>query len=500
MKYVSTRGAAGVTAAEALVYGLAADGGLYVPECMPQQVPDWATMCDLTYPELAAEVLRLFFPEWSQERCLEICRRAYTGTFCAQGIVRVREVGARRYFTELYYGRTLAFKDLALSVFPHLLQAAKEDLGMTGTTLILTATSGDTGKAALEGFRDVPGTEILVFYPEHGVSSMQRAQMRTQPGDNVHVCGIEGNFDDAQSFLKDVFESPELRAYAAAQGVHFSSANSINIGRLLPQIVYYIRTYTELLKHGDLAPGETFHAAVPTGNFGNILAGYFAKRLGVPIGRLVCASNANHVLADFFATGTYDRRREFAATLSPSMDILISSNFERFLYYVLGEDAAKTAEYMRRLKEDSVFTLCEEERAGITDFLGGWQDDAATLTTMREMYGRYGYLPDPHTAVAIGVVRELQEAAKLPEGPVVIMATANPYKFPDALAEALELPRKDNPYEMMWEVANTTNLPIPTSFLQMEHEPVRFDEVVAKEDMERVVRRCIDGVKEKRNG
>lgn len=499
MKYVSTRGAAGVTAAEALVRGLAADGGLYVPERLPQEVPDWAKWGDRAYPELAAEVLRLFFPEWSAARCAEICRRAYTGTFRTPGIVRVREVGAAQYFTELYYGRTLAFKDLALSVFPHLLQAAKEDLGMTETTLILTATSGDTGKAALEGFRDVPGTEILVFYPEHGVSSMQKAQMRTQPGENVHVCGIEGNFDDAQSFLKDVFESPELRAYAAAHGVHFSSANSINIGRLLPQIVYYIRTYTELLKRGALQPGEVFHVAVPTGNFGNILAGYFAKRLGVPIGQLVCASNANHVLADFFATGTYDRRREFATTLSPSMDILISSNFERFLYYLLGEDAERTAAYMHKLKTDGVFTLREEEREGITDFIGGWQDDEATLATMRAMYSRYGYLPDPHTAVAVGTVEALREQGALAAGPVAIMATANPYKFPTALAEALHLPQRENPYALLWDVANATNLPIPTSFLQMEHEPMRFDEVVGKEEMELVVRRCIDEVQRKQD-
>ena len=281
MKFVSTRGRApSVTAAEALVSGLAPDGGLYVPEYLPAPREDWEATADLTYAELAAEVLALFFTDWDKEELLTLCRKAYNGTFNMPGIIRVRKVGEKRYFTELFHGRTLAFKDMALSLFPHLLQAAKEKLGRTETTLILTATSGDTGKAALAGFQDVPGTEIVVFYPEHGVSPVQKWQMQTQAGENVHVYGVEGNFDDAQTFVKAAFEDPDLRAYAKDHGVAFSSANSINIGRLLPQIVYYIRTYAELVKAGEIKKGEAFDVCVPTGNFGNILAGLPRETIG----------------------------------------------------------------------------------------------------------------------------------------------------------------------------------------------------------------------------
>lgn len=492
MQYVSTRGGSVATAAEALVRGLAADGGLYVPAQFPAEPPAWEDYVGRPYAELAAAVLRLFFPQWSEKDCLELCKKAYTGTFAVPGIVRVREVGTRRHFMELFHGRTLAFKDMALSLFPYLLQQAKKDLGTEDMTLILTATSGDTGKAALEGFRDVAGTHILVFYPEHGVSPMQKAQMQTQQGANVHVFGIDGNFDDAQSFLKEVFENEEMRAYAAACGARFSSANSINIGRLVPQIVYYIRAYTDLLKNGKLQRGEKFDVAVPTGNFGNILAGYFAKKLGVPIDKLICASNENKVLADFFATGVYDRRREFKMTLSPSMDILISSNFERFLYYILGENAARVQELMLALKTEGVFRLTEEERQQVQDFLGGWLDDEDTLQVIAKEYRGNGYLVDPHTAVAIGVTNRLREEGKIGSNPLVIVSTAHPFKFPDTVAKAIGIKIEKNLYDTMWSIARATSLPIPCTLLQMAELTPRFTEMVAADEMAAVVRQVLD--------
>lgn len=494
MQYISTRGNSSVSASEALVLGLATDGGLYVPEHFPVARSDWRELSNLSYAELAAKVLRMFFPQWTEETCRELCEKAYKGTFTVPGMIRIRPVGENRYFTELFHGRTLAFKDMALSLFPHLLQQAKKDLGAQETTLILTATSGDTGKAALEGFRDVVGTHILVFYPEDGVSPMQKAQMQTQQGSNVHVAGINGNFDDAQSFLKNVFEDPEMRAYAEAKGIRFSSANSINVGRLIPQIVYYIRTYTELLRKGDIVDGEKIDVAVPTGNFGNILAGYFAKKLGLPIDKLICASNENHVLADFFETGIYDRRREFKTTLSPSMDILISSNFERFLYYILDEDTDRVRELMEELKEKGVFKLSEDELSRTQDFIGGWIDDFSTTDVITATYRSNGYLTDPHTAVAVGVTDNLRKVGKIGSNKLVIMATAHPYKFPDAVAASLSLESGETPYDTMWVIAKSTNLPIPCSFLQMAELTPRFTETVEADGMAAKVRSTIDGI------
>lgn len=497
MKFVSTRGRApSVTAAEALVSGLAPDGGLYVPEHLPAPREDWEATADLTYAELAAEVLALFFTDWEKEELLTLCRKAYNGTFNMPGIIRVRKVGEKRYFTELFHGRTLAFKDMALSLFPHLLQAAKKKLGRTETTLILTATSGDTGKAALAGFQDVPGTEIVVFYPEHGVSPVQKWQMQTQAGENVHVYGVEGNFDDAQTFVKAAFEDPDLRAYAKDHGVAFSSANSINIGRLLPQIVYYIRTYAELVKVGEIKKGEAFDVCVPTGNFGNILAGYLAKQLGVPIAKLICASNENHVLTDFFRTGTYDRRREFHATHSPSMDILISSNLERFIYYLLDGDAQATANYLEELRTNGRFTLPESAMARANDFLCGWVDDEETVRLMGRMHKEHGYVMDPHTAVAVGVSDQLQEER---DGRLlVIISTANPYKFPDTVAQALKLDTQDatDDFDRMWQIANISSLPLPIQFFHLREKQPRFHESVEKEDLQDVVRKTIAAMTE----
>lgn len=481
MHYISTRGAAAVTAAEALVQGLATDGGLYVPQALPP-ARDWTETAAWCYEEVAAEVIRLFFG-WDADTAARLCRMAYRDTFGTDGVIALAPLADDVTAVELFHGRTLAFKDLALSLFPHLLVQAKRDLGRTERTLILTATSGDTGKAAMAGFADVEGTEIMVFYPAHGVSPMQRAQMQTQEGENVCVVGIDSNFDEAQQFVKRVFASPAMREEAAAAGVAFSSANSINVGRLIPQIVYYIRTYTELLRTGRLAAGAGFDVAVPTGNFGNILAGYLAQRLGVPIRRLICASNENHVLADFFATGVYDRRREFHVTSSPSMDILISSNLERFLYYATDGDTERVSALMRDLQDKGRMALTEAERKSVGAFVGGWLTDAETLDVIRSVYKRSGYLLDPHTAVAVGVTDRLRLRGIIGDRPLVVMATAHPYKFPETVAAALGLQTGDNPYRLLNRLAEVTGVSVPSALAELAQRPVRFDSVIAKEEM-----------------
>ncbi len=499
MQYISTRGKSRATGAEALVYGLAGDGGLFVPEHLPA-AQSWEKWTDADYRDIATEVLHLFFPDWSEEICRTLVEKAYQNTFQIPGVVEVKKTSPDYWLTELFHGRTLAFKDLALSLFPHLLQQAKKDLGMEDQTLILTATSGDTGKAALEGFRDVEGIEIAVFYPQYGVSPMQQAQMQTQAGENVQVWGIEGNFDDAQTFVKEVFENEEMRRYAAEHRVHFSSANSINVGRLIPQIVYYIRSYTELLRQGAVAAGEYFDVAVPTGNFGNILAGFLAKKMGVPIGQLVCASNKNHVLADFFADGVYDRRREFYATSSPSMDILISSNFERYLYYLTDGNTAEVERWMSELKEQGYFRVPKEVLSSRTEIIGGWADEAATIRKMTAMYEQEGYLLDPHTAVACAVVDDLRAKGRLQDRPMVVMATAHPYKFPDAVAQAVGVEVMPDPYLTLQQVAEKSGCEIPASFQAMAAQKKRFTEMLDKDQMESAVRQLILHMEQKKRG
>ncbi len=485
MHYISTRGGATADAAAALVQGLASDGGLYVP-CELPAAHDWLATGACGYADLAAQIVRLFFG-CDDDTAARLCRAAYCGTFATEDVISPAPLGDSMHAVELFHGRTLAFKDLALSLFPHLLVQAKQDLGDTEHTLILTATSGDTGKAAMAGFADVAGTDIMVFYPAHGVSPMQRAQMQTQTGANVHVVGIDSNFDDAQQFVKRVFSSPDMRARAAAAGVAFSSANSINIGRLIPQIVYYIRTYTELVGRGELAAGETFDVAVPTGNFGNILAGYLAKRIGVPIRHLICASNENHVLADFFATGVYDRRRAFHVTSSPSMDILLSSNLERFLYYATAGDTERVAQLMRDLLTSGHMALTPAERQATEDFIGGWLTDEETLAVIRSVYDRTRYLLDPHTAVAYGVVERLRARGLVGDRPVAVMATAHPYKFPETVAAALGVAAGDTPYRTLDRLAACTQIPVPTALAQLKAQPVRFSAVIGNTDMEKAV-------------
>lgn len=488
MKYRSTRSNETVTAIEALVKGLADDGGLYVPEVLPAPFLHADELKDMTYEELAAFVLSHFLTDIPEEELKKLTHNAYTGTFETEEIVPVKTISQAFSMAEMFHGRTCAFKDLALSLFPYLLVYAKKEEKDGKEILILTATSGDTGKAALEGFRDVPGVHIMVFYPSHGVSPLQKDQMQKQLGSNVKVVGIEGNFDDAQGTLKQVFGS-SLRKEEAEKGVLFSSANSINIGRLLPQVVYYVWIWLKLLKNGSIGKDDTFNVVVPTGNFGNILAAWLAKQMGAPIGELICASNENKVLADFFETGVYDINRPFYMTEAPSMDILISSNFERFLYYLTGS-AEKVKESMDKLKEEGKYEVSKEAfaKAGM-EMIGGWASPEDMARAMSEVYENYDYLMDPHTAVAYAVYDHLRREGKVPRhSHTVIISTAHPYKFPGVVAKALGLKEMESPYDTLREIADKTGIPVPRQLGELENRAKRFTETVDRKDMADTIR------------
>ena len=477
MNFRSTRSDECVSPSYALLHGLAADGGLYVPES--------------SYQDIAEAVLSHFFTNFTAEERKQMIASAYNDTtFRDDRIVPLHSIDTDLSIAELFHGRTLAFKDLALSLFPYLLTAAKKQEKEDRDILILTATSGDTGKAALEGFKDVPGTNIMVFYPSEGVSPMQKQHMQ-----NVKVSAIYGNFDDAQSFLKRVFTSAEVNAYANEKGVLFSSANSINIGRLFPQVAYYVSTYVSLVDNGAISEGETFDVIVPTGNFGNILAGYFAKKMGIPIGKLICASNQNKVLADFFETGVYDMNRDFYTTSSPSMDILLSSNFERFLFYVAGQNAQKVAQWEKDLLETGKMSVSEAELKTLRqEFEGGWIDDDETKAVINHVYNDFGYLLDPHTAVAYGVGMNRHRQG-LDEGRhTVVMATAHPYKFPPVICEALALRQSDDPFDMLADISSVTGIALPKPLADLKDKPVRFSDSIDKEDMKKAVLAFVDAI------
>lgn len=488
MKYRSTRSGETVTGAEALLKGLADDGGLYLPDTMPAPFLNYDDIKDFSYQETAVYVLSRFFPDIPEPDLHDFVRKAYSDTFNVRDIVPVKTINESFSMAEMFHGRTCAFKDLALSLFPHLLTWAKAHQKEKRKVLILTATSGDTGKAALEGFRDVAGTNIMVFYPSRGVSPLQRDQMQKQEGNNVRICGIEGNFDDAQSTVKTIF-SEGLTTEEGGDKVVFSSANSINIGRLFPQVVYYVWMWIKLVRSGSIGMKEAFNVVVPTGNFGNILAAWTAKQLGTPIGQLVCASNDNHVLSDFFASGTYDKNREFELTKSPSMDILISSNFERFLYYMTGS-ADVVREAMNSLKETGRYTVSKEVLEKVShEMLGGWADEAAMTRAIHDVYEKYDYLLDPHTAVAYAVYMDLRRKGKIARGThTVIVATAHPYKFPDAVAEALGVKVGGTPYDKLRTIAKATSIPVPPQLSRLESAPVRFADVIKRDEMEHCVK------------
>lgn len=435
--YRSTRSAdVKVTASQAILKGLAADGGLYVPESIPALDVSLEELAGMDYREVAYEVMKLFITDFTEEELKNCINKAYDSKFDTDEIAPlVNADGA--YFLELFHGATIAFKDMALSILPHLLTTSARKNNIKNDIVILTATSGDTGKAALAGFADVKGTKIIVFYPKHGVSPIQEKQMVTQKGDNTYVVGIEGNFDDAQTGVKTMFGDSELAKELDANGFQFSSANSINIGRLVPQVVYYVYAYTRLLANNEIKNGDRINVVVPTGNFGNILAAYYAKNMGLPIAKLICASNENKVLFDFFKTGTYDRNREFVLTSSPSMDILISSNLERLIYRIAGDDANANKELMDSLKKDGRYTITDDMRAKLEDFYGNYASEAETAEAIKSIYYNTGYVIDTHTAVAASVYKKYV-AETSDETKTVIASTASPFKFTRSVMDAID--------------------------------------------------------------
>ena len=414
LMYTSTRNAnEKVTASQAILKGLADDGGLFVPTTIPKLEVSVNELSKMTYQEVAYEVMKLYFTDFTEEELKNCINKAYDSKFDTKEIAPVKKADGA-YYLELFHGKTIAFKDMALSILPHLMITSAKKNHADKDIVILTATSGDTGKAALAGFADVPGTRIMVFYPKDGVSPIQEKQMVTQTGANTRVIGIHGNFDDAQSGVKKLFADKEFAAWMEERGYQFSSANSINIGRLVPQIVYYVYAYAQLVKEGRIKAGEEINVTVPTGNFGNILAAYYAKQMGVPIAKLICASNENKVLFDFFKTGKYNRNREFVLTSSPSMDILISSNLERLIYTIAGQDAKKNSELMEALKKDGVYEITPEMKEKLSDFEGGYSTEEETKETIGATYKSTGYVMVTHTAVAAHVSRAYRDAARIP--------------------------------------------------------------------------------------
>lgn len=484
MKYVSTRGKAPqVTAPVAILKGLAADGGLYVPESIPALDRNLLTS-DMPYEELAVHVLQDFLPEY-REVLADLCRAAYaSGKFDTVPQTPLKELSGNLFSEELWHGPTSAFKDMALQLMPRLLSAALKLTGETRDACILTATSGDTGKAALEGFCDVEQTKILVFYPAHGVSPLQKRQMATQEGKNVRVQAIDGNFDDAQTAVKEIFSDAEL-ARSIEPYAFLSSANSINFGRLAPQIVYYVDAYRTLVKTGKIRLGDKVNFCVPTGNFGNIFACYLAKKMGLPVGRLICASNANNVLTDFIRDGMYDKNRAFHTTISPSMDILVSSNLERLLYLLFGEE--RTVQWMQALKTEGRYTLTEEEQARLqSEFYGAYCSEEETAAEIRRVFREENYLVDPHTAVGLAVAAKYR-AETGDEAPVVCGSTASAYKFPQSVLAALEKEVPEDEFEALFALSRATDTPIPTPLAALKEKEVRFEGVIAKDSLSKAV-------------
>lgn len=461
LHYKSTRNSnLKVTASEAILTGLAPDGGLFVPEKLPTLDVSMEQLKDMSYQETAYAVMKQFLTDFTEEELKDCIRKAYDSKFDTEEIAPLVKVDDT-YYLELFHGATIAFKDMALSILPHLLTTSAKKNHVENEIVILTATSGDTGKAALAGFADVEGTRIIVFYPKNGVSKVQELQMVTQKGSNVDVVAIHGNFDNAQSGVKAMFEDKELAQELAAKGYQFSSANSINIGRLVPQVAYYVNAYAKLLANEEIAEGELINVVVPTGNFGNILAAYYAKQMGVPIDKLICASNKNKVLFDFFQTGTYDKNREFVLTTSPSMDILISSNLERLIYLIAGEDSEKTRELMEELKDSGSYTITEDMKEKLSDFASGYSDESETAESIRENYEKTGYVIDTHTAVAAHVCEQYRiktgDAKKC-----VIASTASPYKFVKSVMTAIDEKYADaDEFELLKVLEETSGVEMP---------------------------------------
>lgn len=479
-----------VTASQAILKGLAADGGLYVPEQIPALDKSFEELSKMSYQEVAYEVMKLMLDDFTEEELKSCINKAYDSKFDTKVIAPlVKADGA--YYLELFHGSTIAFKDMALSILPHLLITSAKKNNVKNEIVILTATSGDTGKAALAGFADVEGTSIIVFYPKNGVSKIQERQMVTQKGANTKVVGITGNFDDAQSGVKAMFNNKELAKVMDEHGYQFSSANSINIGRLVPQVVYYVYSYTRLLANGDIKAGEKVNFVVPTGNFGNILAAFYAKNMGVPVGKLICASNENKVLYDFFETGVYDRNREFILTSSPSMDILISSNLERLIFRIAGDDAKKTADMMDALKTTGKYTITDEMKLKLADFTGGWASEEDTAKEIKRVFDETGYVMDTHTAVASSVYHTYKEKTN-DDTKTIIASTASPYKFGTSVMSAIDKKYEGmDDFALIDELCKTSGVKIPNAVEEIRTAPVLHDTVCETKDMQKTVEKIL---------
>lgn len=489
--YKSTRSdSQPVTASQAILKGLADDGGLFVPMQIPALDVSLEQLATMSYQQVAYEVMKLYLTDFTREE-LEACiTKAYDSKFDTEAIAPLTEAGDA-YYLELYHGATIAFKDMALSILPHLLTTSAKKNHVHNEIVILTATSGDTGKAALAGFADVEGTRIVVFYPKNGVSPIQEKQMVTQKGKNTHVVGIHGNFDDAQTGVKNIFGDSAFAKELDAAGFQFSSANSINIGRLVPQIVYYVYSYAMLLGQEHIKNGEKINVVVPTGNFGNILAAYYAKNMGVPINKLICASNDNKVLFDFFSTGKYDRNREFILTSSPSMDILISSNLERLIYRICGDDAQKNAALMNALKEKGEYEITPEMREKLTDFVGGYASEEECFAMIKALYDEFGYVIDTHTAVAAAAYKKYRKETN-DQTKTIIASTASPYKFTRSVMKAID--RKYDSMEdfaLVDELSKLSNTSVPKAIEEIRTAPVLHDTVCEKDEMKEVVKKFL---------
>ena len=479
------------TASEAILKGLTSDGGLFVPDSIPKLNVSLEDLTKMSYQEIAYAVMKEFLTDFTEEELKTCINNAYDSKFDTEEIAVTKKVDGA-YYLELFHGATIAFKDMALSILPHLLVTSARKNNVKNEIVILTATSGDTGKAALAGFADVPGTKIIVFYPKSGVSPIQEKQMVTQKGDNTYVIGIKGNFDDAQTGVKKMFSNKELAKVMNDNGFQFSSANSINIGRLVPQVVYYVKAYADLLKQGALKAGEPMNVVVPTGNFGNILASYYAKQMGIPIGKFVCASNKNKVLFDFFETGKYDRNREFYVTTSPSMDILISSNLERMIYRIAGNDAKQCAKFMAALTKDGEYVITDAMKAELSEFFGAFGSEEETAVKIKEVYDKEGYVMDTHTAVAAVAYDKYKAATGDDKTPTVIASTASPYKFTRSVMDAISEGHENlDDFGLADALEKLSGVAVPKAVNDIRTAPVLHDRVVDAEDMPATVKEIL---------
>lgn len=473
--YGSTRGnGEKITASMAILKGLAEDGGLFVPDSIPALDVPLKELLGKSYQEIAYQVMSRLLTDFTEEELRNCINKAYDSKFDAPEIAPLVKKG-NSYYLELFHGSTIAFKDMALSILPHLLTTAAKKNGVTNEIVILTATSGDTGKAAMAGFADVPGTRIIVFYPKDGVSPVQEKQMLTQKGENTAVVGIYGNFDDAQTGVKNIFNDKEMKEKLAGAGFQFSSANSINIGRLVPQIAYYVYAYLRLMEAGEIQENEQINVVVPTGNFGNILAAYYAKEMGIPIARFICASNENKVLYDFFRTGCYDRNRDFRLTNSPSMDILISSNLERLIYKIAGNNAEKNRNFMEQLGAEGKYEITEEMKEKLREFYGDYANEEETEQTIRQVYEETGYVLDTHTAVGKAVYekykKETQDNTK-----TVIASTASPFKFTRSVMTAIDKKYEDmEDFQLVDELSELAKIPVPQAIEEIRTAEIRHN-------------------------